>query len=225
MTAPALPLPDTVKPRLRGRLHQHAFLVSLISGATLITLAATTVSGRATVAMVVYSITVCGVFGVSSLYHVTEWRDPRTAAWVNRLDHSMIYIFIAGSYTPFAALAMPDTSGAVVLAVVWGGALLGVILKLCVRGAPRWLTAPIYIALGWVGVFVFSDLLDYAGPAAFTLILAGGVWYTIGGLVYALRRPDPWPGTFGFHEVFHATTILAAVCHYIAAWLTMYATA
>lgn len=225
VTAPALPLPEDLKPRMRGRLHQHAFLVSLASGATLITLAATTVSVKATLAMIVYSITVCGVFGVSSLYHVRTWRSPTVRSYMNRLDHSMIYVFIAGSYTPFAALAMSDTAGAVVLTVVWGGAIVGTALKMFVWHAPRWLTAPIYIALGWVGVFVFADLLALAGPAVLVLVIVGGGWYTLGGLVYALKRPDPWPGTFGYHEVFHAFTLVAAICHYVAAWLTMYATA
>ncbi len=170
----------------------------------------------------VYAATVLGLFGVSALYHRHNWVSTRARAWMKRLDHSMIFVFIAGTYTPFSLLAMPRDTGTVVLWVVWGGALAGVALKLAWPHAPRWLGVPIYVALGWVAVFVLPDLLHHAGLAALVLLLAGGVLYTLGAVCYASRWPDPWPKTFGYHEFFHAATVLAAICHYIAIWLTLY---
>lgn len=215
--------PRPVKPRLRGHIHFWSFVASVSTGAVLIALAAATVSVRAVLATAIYSVTVLGLFGVSALYHRRSWVSRRAEYWMNRLDHSMIYLFIAGSYTPFAVLGMPERIGTVVLAVVWGGAVTGVVLKMVWRTAPRWLSAPVYIALGWVAVFVLPDILATAGVAALVLLCAGGLLYTLGGVVYALRRPDPWPLTFGYHEIFHSCTVLAAICHYIAIWLTMYA--
>ncbi|ALG06591.1 PAQR family membrane homeostasis protein TrhA [Kibdelosporangium phytohabitans] len=207
---------------MRGKLHFWSFFVSIATGAVLISLAASTVSSTAALATSIYGATVLGLFGVSALYHRTWWESERTRAWMKRLDHSMIFIFIAGTYTPFSLLAMPRDTGLIVLAVVWGGALGGVALKLIWPHAPRWLGTPIYIALGWVAVFVLPDLLAYAGTAALVLILAGGLLYTVGAVFYATKWPNPWPGHFGHHEFFHAATILAAICHYIAIWLAMY---
>ncbi len=197
----------------------------MAAGATLVTVAADAVSGIAALATAVYSATICGLFGVSALYHRRDWTSPRAQQWVRRLDHSMIFLFIAGSYTPFATLAMPPRTGTIVLLVVWTGALIGVSSKLLWIDAPRWLSALIYLTLGWVALFVAPGLLAFAGPATLALILTGGALYTLGAVVYALRRPDPWPRTFGFHEIFHTATVLAAICHYIAVWLTLYAAA
>lgn len=207
---------------MRGWIHFWSFVTSVATGAALVVFAASTVSVRAALATAVYAVTVSALFGVSALYHRRSWVSRRAEYWVNRLDHSMIYVFIAGSYTPFAVLGMSERTGTVVLAVVWGGALTGVVLKMLWRSAPRWLSAPVYIALGWVAVFVLPDILTNAGVAAFVLMCVGGVLYTLGGVVYALRRPDPWPRTFGYHEIFHACTVLAALSHYVAIWLTMY---
>lgn len=218
---PAGPL----KPRLRGHLHFWSFLASLPTGATLVTLAATTISARTALATAVYSATVSGLFGVSALLHRRTWVSRRTEYWVNRLDHSMIFIFIAGSYTPFATLAMPPDVGTVVLSVVWGGALAGVVMKLAWPHAPRWVGVPIYLALGWTAVFVLPDMLRAAGVAPLVLLIVGGGLYSVGALMYALRWPDRWSRTFGFHEFFHAATVVAALCHYIAVWLTMYGVA
>ncbi len=218
---PARPL----KPLLRGHIHFWSFLASLATGATLVTLAASTVSLRAALATAAYSATVSALFGISALYHRRSWVSRRTEYWTNRLDHAMIFVFIAGSYTPFATLAMPPGTGALVLAVVWGGALAGVAMKLAWPSAPRWVGVPIYLALGWVAVFVLPDLLSAAGVAALVLLIVGGVLYSVGAVIYALRWPDWWPRTFGFHEFFHAATVLAAICHYVAVWLTMYAVA
>ena len=218
------PAPEgPVKPRLRGWIHFWSFFASVATGATLIALAASTVSARAALATALYSASVSGLFGISALYHRRSWANRRTAYWINRLDHSMIFVFIAGSYTPFATLAMPSDTGTLVLVVVWVGGVAGVTMKLAWPRAPRWLGVPIYLALGWVAVFVMADLLRAAGPAPLVLLVVGGALYSVGALVYTLKWPDPWPRTFGFHELFHAATVLAAICHYVAVWLTMYA--
>jgi hemolysin III len=207
---------------LRGWLHLWSFFVSLAAGSALIALAATTASPRAALATSVYTATVLGLFGVSALYHRVNWVSARARTWMKRLDHSMIFVFIAGTYTPIAALTLPHPAAVAVLAVVWTGAIFGVALQTAWPRAPRWLAVLCYIALGWVAVFVFPALLREGGVATFVLIAAGGVVYTIGALVYGLKRPDPWPGTFGFHEVFHACTLLAALCHYVAVWLAVF---
>jgi hemolysin III len=220
-TLPPQPIP-ALRPRLRGWLHFWSFFVSVASGGALIAVSAT-VSVKAAAATTVYAVTVLGLFGVSALYHRRAWTSPRARTWMKRLDHSMIFVFIAGTYTPFALLAMPPVTGRVVLAVVWGGALLGVTLKLAWPHAPRWVGVPVYIALGWVAVFVLPDLLHHAGVAALVLLLAGGLLYTAGAVFYATRWPDPWPRTFGYHEFFHAATVLAAACHYVAIWFALFA--
>ncbi len=217
------PAPSGVKPRARGWIHFWSFVASVLTGTALVALAAVTVSPRAAVGTAVYSVTVSGLFGVSALYHRRTWHSRRVQMWMKRLDHSMIFVFIAGSYTPFALLAMPERTGDVVLAVVWTGALLGVALKMAWPDSPRWLGVPLYLALGWVAVLVLPDLLQRAGVAALVLLLVGGLFYTLGGLAYGVQRPNPWPTTFGFHEVFHTATVLAALCHYVAIWLTIYA--
>ena len=207
---------------MRGKIHFWSFFVSLATGATLISLAAASVSATAAVATSIYGLTVLGLFGVSALYHRRWWTSERSRVLMKRLDHSMIFLFIAGTYTPFTLLAMSQPTGHIVLAVVWGGAIAGVTLKMAWPHAPRWLGVPIYIALGWVAVFVLPDLLTYAGVGALVLLLAGGALYTVGAIFYATRWPDPWPTVFGHHEFFHAATVLAAICHYVAIWLAMY---
>ncbi|WP_086662818.1 PAQR family membrane homeostasis protein TrhA [Lentzea kentuckyensis] len=222
MTTATIPPQPGLRPRLRGWLHLWSFIASVATGATLIALAASTVSARAALATSVYGITVLGLFGVSALYHRVTWKSDRVRTWMKRLDHSMIFVFIAGTYTPFALLAMNPSTGSTVLWVVWIGALLGVTLKLAWPHAPRWLGVPIYIALGWVAVFVLPELLHHAGVAALVLLLVGGALYTVGAVFYATRWPNPWPQVFGYHEFFHAATVVAAICHYIAIWLAMY---
>ena len=202
-----------------------AFLVSffgaIVAGAVLVPLAYVE-SLRAGLSVTLYCLTICGLFGVSALYHRRRW-SPRGWRIMKRLDHSMIFLFIAGTYTPLAMLAMQPTTGAVVLAVVWGGALGGVILKLAWPNAPRWVGVPVYVALGWVAIFVFPDLLQNAGAAVLTLLIVGGVLYTLGAVFYAARWPDPWPKTFGYHEFFHSAVSAAAICHHVAIWLALYA--
>ena len=141
---------------------------------------------------------------------------------MKRLDHSMIFLFIAGTYTPFALLAVDEPTGYWILATVWAAALGGVVLKLTWPTAPRWVGVPLYIGLGWVAVFVIGDILRLGGVTVVVLLGVGGLLYTIGGVAYAAKRPNPWPGTFGYHEVFHAMTIVAATCHHIAVYFAMY---
>ncbi|GAA4851127.1 hemolysin III family protein [Pseudonocardia benzenivorans] len=216
---PARPL---VKPRMRGWLHLWSFAVSILAAAVLISVAAASVGAAAAVATAVYSVTILGLFGVSALYHRRTWTTTRSRMIMKRLDHSMIFLFIAGTYTPVSVLAMDAATARWVLFTVWGGALAGVVLKMAWPAAPSWLAVPVYVALGWVAVFVFPQMLHNGGVAAFVLLIAGGVLYTIGAIFYATKRPDPWPATFGYHEFFHAATVLAAACHYVAIWLVLF---
>jgi hemolysin III len=210
-----------LKPRLRGWLHAYAAFVSIAAGATLIGVATGVRGGSAGATTSVYAATVTLLFGTSALYHRLNW-GPRGRTVMRRLDHSMIFVFIAGTYTPIAALTLPSGTAVAVLVVVWTGALFGAALQTAWPTAPRWLSVPCYIALGWVAVFVFPDLLRHGGVAAFVLIAAGGLVYTVGAVVYGLKRPNPVPGIFGFHEVFHACTLVAALCHYVAIWLAVF---
>jgi len=210
------------RPRLRGWLHLWAFAVSVAAGVVLVSVAGATRGAEAALATSVYALTLCLLFGTSAAYHRVRWTRASRHALLARLDHSMIFVFIAGTYTPFALLAMPEQTGRAVLAVVWFGALGGVLLKTSWITAPRWLSVPLYLGLGWVAVFALPDLLRHGGVAAFVLILAGGLVYTTGGIVYWLKRPDPWPRVFGYHEVFHLCTVVAATCHMVAVWLAVY---
>jgi hemolysin III len=210
-----------LKPRLRGWLHAYAAAVSIASGAVLVAVAAALRGGPAGATTSVYAATVTLLFGTSALYHRINW-GPRGHALMKRLDHSMIFVFIAGTYTPIAALTLPRSSAVLVLVAVWTGAVFGVVLQSAWPSAPRWLSVPCYIALGWVAVFVLPQLLRNAGVAALVLIAVGGIVYTIGGIVYGLKRPNPLPGVFGFHEVFHLCTLVAASCHYVAIWLAVF---
>lgn len=210
-----------IKPRLRGWLHAYAAALSIATGASLIAVAAALRGASAGATTSIYCATVTLLFGTSALYHRLDWK-PAARRLMKRLDHSMIFVFIAGTYTPLAVLTLPRTAAVAVLVAVWSGALAGVALQTAWPTAPRWLAVPCYIALGWVAVFVMPDLLHNAGVAAFTLIIVGGVVYTIGGVIYGLKRPNPLPRVFGFHEVFHLCTLVAATCHYIAIWLAVF---
>jgi len=210
---------EFTRPSWRGVLHTWAFAVSLITGTVLVVLAE---GARARVGVGVYAVTVSLLFGTSALYHRLRW-GARGLQVMRGLDHSMIFVFIAGSYTPFALLMLPGTAAAVILTVVWGGAVAGVLARLAWRRAPRWFFVPLYLALGWVAVFVLPELLAHGGVVAVALLVLGGAFYSLGGVVYAARRPNPRPAVFGFHEVFHACTLVAAVCHYAAVVLALYA--
>jgi hemolysin III len=208
----ALTRDELPRPRFRGVSHQYAFFASLITGAVLVLVAPTR---RATTAAAIYAASVSGLFGASALYHRITWR-PATRRWMRRLDHSMIFVLIAGTYTPFGLLVLHGTLATVVLGIVWFGALAGVVMKLAWVDAPKWLMAVIYLALGWVGAATIPQMLSRAGVGAVVLLAAGGLLYSAGAVVYALRRPDPRPKVFGYHEIFHVLVIAAAAAHYAA---------
>ena len=199
-------------------LHKYAFGVAVATGTILISLAETE---RAKVAATIYAVSMAGLFGISALYHRVTWR-PHLGALMKRLDHSMIFVFIAGTYTPFALLVLHGTATVWMLSGVWAGAVIGVGTRLLWRRAPRFAILPLYVGLGWVAAFVVPQLLGAAGIAPFVLLCVGGVAYTTGGVMYALRRPDPAPRVFGYHELFHLMTIIGATCHYIAVSFAVY---
>jgi hemolysin III len=209
------------RPRLRGWLHLYAFGVSIVGGVVLVSLAATRPGWAPLWSTLIYAVTVCGLFGVSALYHRKLW-GPRGYAVMKRLDHSMIFVFIAGTYTPFCVLLLPPDRAELLLSIVWGGALAGVALKLLWPRAPKWVSVPAYIALGWVSVFMLPDILHAGGMTVLVLLAVGGLAYTVGAIFYALKWPNPWPATFAHHEVFHACTLVAAICHQVAVYFALY---
>ncbi|MGW5556597.1 PAQR family membrane homeostasis protein TrhA [Micromonospora sp. NPDC003944] len=213
---------DIGKPRMRGWLHTYAFFVALVCGIVLCSIAATRPGWAPLVSCLIYSLTVCGLFGTSALYHRRVWSE-RGYQVMRRMDHSMIFVFIAGTYTPLCVMLLAPRPATVMLALVWGGALAGVAVKVVWPHAPRWVSAPLYLALGWVAVAMLPEILHGGGVAALVLLIIGGAIYSIGAVFYALRRPNPWPTIFGHHEFFHACTLLAALCHHIAIYFALFA--
>jgi hemolysin III len=210
------------RPRFRGWIHVYSAGVAVFAGASLVAVSWAVGSARAGFATLIYAAATVLMFSVSAIYHRVPWKSVTKRKWMKRADHSMIFVFIAGSYTPFALLALPGHDGHVVLWIVWGGALAGILLKMCWPTAPRWVGVPLYLLLGWVAVWFTAEILHNAGVAAMVLLFVGGVLYSIGAVLYALRWPDPWPTTFGYHEFFHACTAVAATCHYIAMWFVVF---
>jgi hemolysin III len=200
------------KPRLRGVLHQWGFFLALPAGLLLVALAP---DGRARLALGIYTLGLAGLLGTSALYHRVTW-TPGARMWMRRLDHSMIFVLVAGTLTPFAVLVLDGTLATVLLVVVWSGAVLGVGVSLLWPEAPKPLTAALYLALGWAGAVTGPGLWDEAGPGAVVLVALGGLLYSAGAIAYARGRPNPVPGVFGYHEVFHALVLAAAACHYAA---------
>jgi hemolysin III len=201
-----------LKPRLRGVLHQYAFGLAVLAGAILVGAAET---GRARISVAVYAVSLAAMFGTSALYHRITW-PPAQQRRLRRLDHAAIYLLIAGTYTPFAALALSGRSRIAVLGLVWVGAIAGVVLAFAWSNRSKWVEAVLAVVLGWIGVVVLPQLLEAVGVTAVGLALAGGVFYTAGSLVYARGRPDPVPAVFGYHELFHALVVVAAACQYAA---------
>jgi hemolysin III len=210
------------KPRARGWIHVYSAAVALVAGATLVSVSWALQGTRAGIATLIYTLTIVGMFTVSGTYHRVNWTSPTAHKWMKRLDHSMIFVFIAGSYTPFALLALPEQKGWTLLWIVWAGALAGVLLKMFWPSAPRWVGVPLYLLLGWIAVWFIEPIMSGAGVAAVVLLIVGGVLYSVGGVFYALKWPNPWPTTFGHHEFFHACTAVAAICHYIAMWFAVF---
>jgi hemolysin III len=207
-TAPSVAL---AKPRLRGVLHKWAFFASLGLGLALVILAP---GGRGTAAAAIYAASVAALFGTSALYHGVDWPTPGAARWMRRLDHTMIFVLIAGSFTPFMLLVLDGPLATVILIVVWAGAAAGALMKLLWIDAPGWLVALIYVGLGWVGVGAFPGLLSELGITPTAMVAGGGLLYTLGAIVYARKRPDPSPAIFGYHELFHLLVIAAAALQY-----------
>jgi hemolysin III len=206
------------KPRLRGMLHLVAFPVSLVTGLVLVVAVADTPAERW--GCLVFALATAELFGVSALYHRGHW-SPERRAFLRRLDHSNIFLMIAGTYTPICLALLDGTARTVVLSVVWVGALAGIVFRVVWLSAPAWLYTPFYVALGWVAIAVLPTLAREGGGGVVALILVGGLAYSLGGLVYALRRPDPFPATFGYHEIFHTCTLIGFACHYAAVVLAV----
>ena len=202
-----------VKPKLRGVSHEWAFFVSLFLGAALIVAAKTP---KATLAVAIYAVSLSALLGTSALYHRVDWKRPNVRRWMRRLDHSMIFFLIAGTYTPFALLVLNGWLSDAILVVVWIGAIAGAVVEMVWIDHPKWVAALIYLSLGWVAVIAFPGLWDSMGVAGTLLVAAGGLIYTAGAVVYAIQRPNPSPRVFGYHEVFHALVIVAAAAQFAA---------
>jgi hemolysin III len=214
-----------VKPHLRGWLHLAAAPMTLAAGIALVALSPTAATR---IGSAIFAICSVLVFSVSATYHRGRW-SPRMEVVMQRVDHSSIFLLIAGTYTPFTLLLLRGTDRVLLLAVVWSGALLGAAFRVLWLGAPRWLYTPIYMALGWAAAFFVPQFAEGAerygvglGVAVLALLASGGALYTLGGVVYGFKRPDPWPRWFGFHEVFHSLTVLAFVTHYVGVSLATY---
>jgi hemolysin III len=203
---------EEVVPRLRGLLHAWAFWFALAAAGILVVVA---YDGRARIAAIIYGAGLCALFGVSATYH--RWRGhPRWKPVLRRVDHSTIFLFIAASYTPIALLVLNGPLRTIVLISVWAGALAGVVMSVAWIDAPRVLVSLCYVAVGWVAIVAMPQLFEHRGAAVPVLLLVGGLLYSLGAAAYATKRPNPWPRTFGFHEVFHTLVIAAALVHFIA---------
>ena len=202
-----------VKPRLRGVSHEWAFFVSLVLGAGLIVAAKTP---KATLAVAIYAVSLSALLGTSALYHRVEWKRPEVRRWMRRLDHSMIFFLIAGTYTPFALLVLDGPLADAILLVVWVGAIAGAVVEMVWIDHPKWVAALIYMSLGWVAAVSFPQLWEDMGVTGTLLVAAGGLLYTAGAVVYATQRPNPNPRVFGYHEIFHLFVIFAAAAHFAA---------
>jgi len=203
-----------LKPSWRGWIHAATFPIAIAAGVVLIVLAQ---GAPAKWASAVFMATSLLLFGNSALYHRFNWQ-PKTKAILKRIDHANILLLIAGTYTPIATLALPPQQGALLLILVWSGALLGILFRVFWINAPRWLYVALYLLLGWAAVMYIVPLFE-ASAAMMILVAVGGLLYTGGAIVYALKRPNPWPGHFGFHEIFHVCTVLAFLCHWTACLL------
>ena len=199
------------RPRLRGVLHQAGFAVACVVGIAFLS----TLEGRRLAAATVFATAAALMLGASALYHRIAW-SARLRPWMRRIDHAGIYLLIAGTYTPVGLLSLHGTLQRLVLTVVWSGAAAAIVTKVCWVGAPRWLSVVFAVTLGWIGVAAVPQLIRTAGVAAVALLAAGGLAYTAGAVVYARRRPDPAPSVFGYHELFHALTLVALGCQYVA---------
>jgi hemolysin III len=209
---------DELRPRLRGVFHEWAFFAALAAGAMLVVLAE---GALAMLSSWVYAVALAAMFGASALYHRFPWRTTARRLWARRLDHSMIFVFIAATYTPFALLAFEGATRWILLLTAWLGAAFGLVLELVWVDSPRWLRAVAYIVVGWVGILAIPQMFSGVGVAGAVLVIVGGGLYTLGALVYAAKWPDPFPRTLGFHEVFHLLVVAAAVTQFVAVALVV----
>nr|WP_307789387.1 hemolysin III family protein [Mycolicibacterium baixiangningiae] len=210
------------RPRARGLIHLVSAAVAAVAGAVLVQVAwSGAASYRAGCAALIYVIATIAMFSVSAAYHRVRWTSPSAEKWMMRADHSLIFVFIAATYTPFAVLALPPDIGTQALIIMWTGAAVGVTLKMLWPEAPRWVGVPLYLMLGYVAVLFAEALLIGAGFTVVALLVAGAVLYNIGAICYGVRWPNPWPDTFAHHEFFHAFTAGGAVCHFAAVWLVI----
>ena len=209
---------DDVKPRLRGWVHATSAPLTLAAGIVLVVLSPTAATR---IGSAVFATSALVLFTVSGIYHRGTW-SPQAGRFLRRFDHANIFLLIAGSYTPFTLLLLHGADRVVLLSVVWTGAVLGVLFRVFWNDAPRWLYTPIYVALGWAAVFYFGDFVQTASTAVIVLMVVGGGLYTLGGVVYGFKRPNPFPRWFGFHEVFHTLTIAAFVSHYVGVSIATY---
>src|SRR5262245_2162796 len=204
---------EELRPRLRGVFHLWAFVAAIAAGVVLVALAD---GALEVLSSWIYAAALAAMFGASALYHRFPWRSAVRRLWARRLDHSMIFVFIAGTYTPFALLAFDGATRWVVLVTAWLGAALGLALELAWSDSPRWLRALAYLAVGWVGVLAVPQLFSGVGVPGSVLVIVGGGLYTLGALVYAARWPDPFPRILGFHEIFHLLVVAAAATQFVA---------
>jgi hemolysin III len=202
-----------VKPKLRGVFHEYAFPVAVAAGIVLVALAP---SGRARIAAGIYAFSLAALLGTSALYHRVNWVRPSARRWVRRLDHSMIFLLIAGTLTPFALLVLHGTFASAILIAVWAGAAVGIVVELIWVEAPKWVATLVYVGVGWIGALAFPAILVDAGIGAGILIAVGGVLYTTGAIIYARESPNPNPAVFGYHEIFHVLVLAAAAAHFAA---------
>ena len=206
-----LPAQVDVRPTWRGWIHAGTFPVTIVAGIILLMSAEGNAARWSSLVFVLSSML---LFGNSALYHRFDWR-PRTKVILKRIDHANIFLLIAGSYTPIAVLALPPAKSTLLLSLVWGGALLGIAFRVFWIQAPRWLYVPLYLALGWGSLMFIVDFFQ-ANAAMMTLIAIGGLCYSVGAVIYGMKRPNPLPGVFGFHEIFHTLTVVAFLCHWAA---------
>ena len=206
-----VPHPEEIKPTWRGWIHAGTFPVTIVAGVVLLVLADGAAAKWSSAVFVLSSML---LFGNSALYHRFNWK-PRTRVILKRIDHANIFLLIAGSYTPITVLALPTDKAVLLLSLVWGGATLGIAFRVFWINAPRWLYVPLYLLLGWGALMFIIDFFQ-ANAVMMVLILVGGLCYTVGAVVYGLKKPNPVPGVFGFHEIFHTLTVVAFLCHFVA---------
>lgn len=219
LSAYGITLPTLPKPKLRGWIHLCTFPAAVIAGLIMV---ATGHSLAVRLATAIFVATAAMLFGISATYHRGSW-SPKGTIMLKRFDHANIFMIIAGTYTPLAVALLNASDAAFLLTVCWTGAIIGVLFRLFWTGAPRWLYVPAYVALGWVAVFYMPQFYAGGGAAIVTLIVVGGVAYTVGAVIYGLKKPNPSPAWFGFHEIFHTCTVIGFVCHVVAVWLAIVA--